>query len=583
MISSLNDAPRGAFPAFLEQDLNTELLRFTTAGSVDDGKSTLIGRLLHDSKAVYEDQLASVRKSRINRSTGPVDFSLLTDGLRAEREQGITIDVAYRYFTTARRKFIIADTPGHEQYTRNMATGASTADLAVILIDGTKGLLPQTRRHAFIASLLGITNVLAAVNKMDLAEYREDVFRQLQDDFLMLAARLGIASVQCVPISALEGDNVVDRSKRMPWYHGPTLLEHLETVPLPKGDSLQGFRFPVQSVIRPDATFRGFAGRIASGSVHPGDPVVALPSGRTTGVRSIVTYDGELPRASSAMSVTLQLEEEIDLSRGDMLVSPGHLPKVSRRFQARVVWLHGTPLELGRTYLIKHTARQTKIRALNLRHRVNVNTLAHEPATRLEMNEIGSVEFETHVPLFFDPYSSNRTTGSFILIDAATNATVGAGMIQEDVSPAVSVGEQASSAKTLDETSVAAQDRYARHGHYPAVVLLENRPALEARLERLLFDLGFEALHVSGSEFSADTFAKAARLAHSAGLIVLYSGDVLARETKQSIAADFDNRFFDLASAPELHADEELATRQVITLAQSEWRVEPRKTQDKVN
>src|SRR5258708_7759954 len=434
MISSAKNSPHDAFPAFLEHDLNTELLLFTTAGSVDDGKSTLIGRLLHDSKAVYEDQLASVKKSRINRSTGPVDFSLLTDGLRAEREQGITIDVAYRYFATARRKFIIADTPGHEQYTRNMATGASTADLAVILIDGTKGILPQTRRHAFIAALLGITNVLAAVNKMDLATYREDIFRKLQDDFLALAAQLGIASVQCVPISALEGDNVVDRSNRMLWYHGPTLLEHLETVPLPEKDSLRGFRFPVQTVIRPDATFRGFAGRITSGFIHAGDPVVALPSGRKPRVRSIVTYDGELPQASCSMSVTLQLDEEIDLSRGDMLVSPDHLPRVSRKFHASVVWLHGAPLELGRTYLVKHTTRQTKIRALHIRHRINVNTLAEEPAARLEMNEISSVEFETHVPLFFDPYSSNRTTGSFILIDAALNATVSAGMIQQDVS-----------------------------------------------------------------------------------------------------------------------------------------------------
>src|SRR5713226_5255299 len=418
---------------FLAQEQAKDLLRFTTAGSVDDGKSTLIGRLLFDSQSVYEDQIKAVTQASVNRSAGPIDFSLLTDGLRAEREQGITIDVAYRYFATARRKFIIADTPGHEQYTRNMATGASTADLAVILIDGTKGLLPQTRRHAFIASLLGITNVLAAVNKMDLAGYREDVFRKLQDDFLVLAAQLGIANVQCVPISALEGDNVVDRSKHMPWYHGPTLLEHLETVPLPEKDSLQGFRFPVQTVIRPDATFRGFAGRIASGAIHPGDPVVALPSGRKTHVRSIVTYDGELPQASSSMSVTLQLDEEIDLSRGDMLVSPDHLPRVSRKFHASVVWLHGTSLEVGRTYLVKHTARQTKIRALRIRHHVNVNTLAHEPATRLEMNEIGSVAFETHVPLFFDPYSSNRTTGSLILIDPATNATVGAGMIQEEV------------------------------------------------------------------------------------------------------------------------------------------------------
>jgi sulfate adenylyltransferase subunit 1 len=583
MISTLKNSPREAFPDFLEKDLNTDLLRFTTAGSVDDGKSTLIGRLLHDSKAVYEDQLTSVKKSRINRSTGPVDFSLLTDGLRAEREQGITIDVAYRYFATARRKFIIADTPGHEQYTRNMATGASTADLAVILIDGTKGLLPQTRRHAFIASLLGITNVLAAVNKMDLAEYSEEVFLRLQDDFLTLAAQLGIASVQCVPISALDGDNVVDRSMNMPWYLGPTLLEHLETVPLPERDSLQSFRFPVQTVIRPDATFRGFAGRIASGAIHPGDPVVALPSGRKTTVRSIVTYDGDLPQASTSMSVTLQLDEEIDLSRGDMLVSPGHLPRVSRKFHARVVWLHGTPLDLSRTYLVKHTALQTKIRALHIRHRVNVNTLAHEPAARLEMNEIGSVEFEAHVPLFFDPYSSNRTTGSFILIDAVTNATVGAGMIQEDVPAPAIIGENDEASNEADELPVAPEERYARHGHYPAVVLLEGRAALALRLERLLFDLGFETLHLSHPGFSEDNLAHAVRVAQSAGLIVLYSGDVLAEKTKQGLATEFGNRFFDLANAPELFADEELTSRHVLSLAQSHWVVEPRKHQEKVN
>ena len=584
MISSVKSSPGDAFAVFLKQDLNTELLRFTTAGSVDDGKSTLIGRLLHDSKAVYEDQLASVKKSRINRSTGPVDFSLLTDGLRAEREQGITIDVAYRYFATSRRKFIIADTPGHEQYTRNMATGASTADLAVILIDGTKGLLPQTRRHTFIASLLGIANVLAAVNKMDLAEYREDVFLKLQDDFLALAAQLGIANVQCVPISALEGDNVVDRSRRMPWYQGPTLLEHLETVPLPEKDSLQSFRFPVQTVIRPDATFRGFAGRIASGVIHPRDPVVALPSGRKTRVRSIVTYDGELPQASSPMSVTLLLDEEIDLSRGDMLVSPDHLPMVSRKFHANVVWLHGAPLELGRTYLVKHTVRKTKIRALHIRHRVDINTLAKEPATRLEMNEIGSVEFETHVPLFFDPYSSNRTTGSFILIDAATNATVGAGMIQEDVSAMAIAGEKEFASYVVAETPVAAEERYARHGHFPAVLLLESRPALAVRLERLLFDHGFEVLHLSRSEFSGDTFAQIVRVAQLAGIIVLYSGDPLSGETKHRIAAEFADRFFDLAGAKELDGNEEQATRHVLALAQSLWLVdEPRKNQEKVN
>ena len=292
MIDTAHEKSQRTFGSPLEDYLQTELLRFTTAGSVDDGKSTLIGRLLHDSKAVYEDQLASVKKSRVNRSTGPIDFSLLTDGLRAEREQGITIDVAYRYFATPRRKFIIADTPGHEQYTRNMATGASTSELAVILVDATKGILPQTRRHAFIASLLGIRNVLAAVNKMDLVDFSEDIFLQLQQDVLQLTSQLGIARTQCIPISALAGDNVVDRSSRTNWYQGPTLLEHLETVPVTTGDALESLRFPVQMVIRPDANFRGFAGRLASGVIRPGDDVVALPSGKKTRVRSIVSYDG---------------------------------------------------------------------------------------------------------------------------------------------------------------------------------------------------------------------------------------------------------------------------------------------------
>jgi sulfate adenylyltransferase subunit 1 len=584
MISPVNNRPANAFAGFLEQNLNTELLRFTTAGSVDDGKSTLIGRLLHDSKAVYEDQLASVKKSRINRSSGPIDFSLLTDGLRAEREQGITIDVAYRYFATPRRKFIIADTPGHEQYTRNMATGASTADLAVILIDATKGLLPQTRRHAFIASLLGITNVLAAVNKMDLVEYREDAFLKLQDDFLALTTQLGIVNVQCVPISALEGDNFVDRRKRMPWYHGPTLLEHLETVPLPEKDSLQSFRFPVQTVIRPDATFRGFAGRIASGVIHPGDPVVALPSGQRTSVRSIVTFDAELAQASSSMSVTLQLDDEIDLSRGDMLVSPDDPATVSRKFHARVVWLYGAPLELGKTYLVKHTVRQTKIRALHIRHRVDVNTLAERPATQLHMNEIGSVEFETHVPLFFDPYSINRTTGSFILIDFATNATVGAGMIQQDPPAAAIARENEFTPHDSRESPVTPQERYARHGHFPAVLLLEGRPALAARLERQLFERGFEVLHMGPPEFSGDSSADTFRLTQKAGILVLYSGEALSTETKLRLAAEFRERFFDLSHTHEIVSNEERATQHILALAESLRLVDgPRKNQGRVN
>jgi sulfate adenylyltransferase subunit 1 len=587
VISLTHDLPRPDFAEFLEQDLNTELLRFTTAGSVDDGKSTLIGRLLHDSKSVYEDQLASVKKSRINRSSGPIDFSLLTDGLRAEREQGITIDVAYRYFATSRRKFIIADTPGHEQYTRNMATGASTSDLAVVLIDATKGILPQTRRHAFIASLLGIKNVLAAVNKMDLVEYREDVFLGLEQNFLLLAQQLGIPNVQCIPISALEGDNVVQRSARAPWYGGPTLLEHLETVSLPVSDAPVNLRFPVQTVIRPDAGFRGFAGRVASGVIRPGDAVLALPSGQKTRVEAIVTYDGNLAEAFAPMSVTLQLEDEIDLSRGDMLVSAENPPRVSRKFHAMVVWLHGNPLELGETYLVKHTARQTKIRAVKIHHRVNVNTLAHEDATQLQMNEIAAVEFEANVPLFFDAYSSNRTTGSFILIDPVSNATIGAGMIQESAptKPGAETQERESFSQALVQTAqtrVTPHERYERHGHYPAALLLENRPAIAARLERSLFDKGFHVLHLTGGEIAPELLAGTVRLIQSAGIVVIYSGNALTPETRQRIASETGEHFFD-ATATNLPGDEDEALRHLLAFAQSLRPKAPGTNREKVN
>jgi sulfate adenylyltransferase subunit 1 len=580
VISTTQEKPREISSKFLEQSLDMELLRFTTAGSVDDGKSTLIGRLLHDSKAVYEDQLASVKKSRINRSSGPIDFSLLTDGLRAEREQGITIDVAYRYFATPRRKFIIADTPGHEQYTRNMATGASTADLAVILIDATKGILPQTRRHAFIASLLGIRNVLAAVNKMDLVDYRENVFLDLERDFLQLAEQLGIPHVQCVPISALEGDNVVDRSDRTFWYEGPTLLEHLETVPLAASDAFESLRFPIQMVIRPDANFRGFAGRLASGVIRPGDDVLALPSGRKSQVRSIVSYDGDLPEAFAPMSVTLQLEDEIDLSRGDMLVSPDHSPCISKRFRAMVVWLHETRLEVGRTYLVKHTARQTKIRALQIRHCVNVNTLEQEQATQLSMNDIASVEFEAHVPLFFDPYADNRSTGSFILIDAITNATVGAGMIEEAV-----IAERQSDAPELAslefaQKRVSAQERYARNGHYPATFLLQSKPGVASQLERTLFEQGFQVLHLDDQESPFYALSDAIRAAHAIGAVLIYSGPVLDIATKQRLASQTEFRLFELSR--ESRNDEELL-RRAMSLADSLRLAKPQDNQEKAN
>ena len=427
------------FEEFLEAHLEQEMLRFTTAGSVDDGKSTLIGRLLHDTKSVYEDQLTAVKKSRVNRAAnGHVDFSLLTDGLKAEREQGITIDVAYRYFSTARRKFIIADTPGHEQYTRNMATGASTADLAIVLIDAKAflkqgGLLPQSKRHTYIASLLGIPHVVAAVNKMDLVGYSAETFAAIRGEFFELAGRLGLASVSAIPVSALEGDNVVTPSLTMMWYEGPTLLEYLETVPLRVGEVNGPVRFPVQLVLRPDAEFRGFAGQVARGVLRAGQKVMALPSRRETFVRGIVTYDGDLPVAAYPQSVTVELEDEIDLSRGEMLVAAPEagdaLPEVSRRFRAMVVWMHEESLVVGRTYIAKHTTRTVRATVRAIRYRVDVGSLDEVATDRLAMNEIAEVEFETNLPLFFDAYAENRSMGALILIDGFTNATVGAAMI----------------------------------------------------------------------------------------------------------------------------------------------------------
>jgi sulfate adenylyltransferase large subunit len=560
VMSAADQKVREEFAAFLERDLQKDLLRFTTAGSVDDGKSTLIGRLLHDSKSVYEDQLSAVKKSRTNRAAGPIDFSLLTDGLRAEREQGITIDVAYRYFATARRKFIIADTPGHEQYTRNMATGASTADLAVVLIDATKGLLPQTRRHAYIASLLGIPNVLAAVNKMDLVDYREEMFLQLQSDFFALAAQLRIRNVLSVPISALEGDNVVSPGSHMPWYKGATLLEHLETVPVRPAAAIDAVRFPIQYVIRPDSAFRGFAGQVASGVIRPGDPIVALPSGQRTRVHSIVTFDGEIPEAANPMSVTLRLADEIDLSRGDMLVSPHGAPRASRNFQAMVVWLHPQPLELGKNYFLKHAVRTTRARAVTIHHRVNVHTFAHEPAQRLQMNDIASVEFESASPLFFDSYERNHITGSFILIDPLSNATVGAAMLGENQPESSShSSNRGADPQTLAKTSVTAAERFARHGHRPAIVLAEGRDSLAAFLERALFQRGFEVLLATAEETSSpEQFSGLANGTQAAGVILIYSVAGLALTPERALNTLAADAFFDL-TAEQLPADDRAA------------------------
>jgi sulfate adenylyltransferase subunit 1 len=541
------------FESFLQQELKKDLLRFTTAGSVDDGKSTLIGRLLHDAKGVYEDQLASVKKSKVNRSNGLIDFSLLTDGLRAEREQGITIDVAYRYFATARRRFIIADTPGHEQYTRNMATGASTANLAIILVDATKGILPQTRRHSYIASLLGIPNVVAAINKMDLVNYREDVFLKLREDFFDLAAQLGISSAMCIPVSATEGDNIVEPSAKMPWYEGPMLLEYLETVPVRETATTEALRFPVQLVIRPDSTFRGFAGEIVEGHVRVGDSVVALPSGRTTTVRSIVTFDGNLESAGQGEAVTLELADEIDVSRGDMLVSPSKLkqPASSTSFAATVVWMSEKPLLVGQRYLAKHTTRSVKARVKSVRFRVNVNTLAHEPASELDMNSIAIVDFETSQPLLFDLYRDSRSTGSFILIDPISNATVAAAMILEDVPKSANAEFREHLRDANSARPVTFAEKFERHGHRPAIFFLAGT-ALEAA-ERALFDGGFETVVLRGGLLKRDLFVEALNLFYSAGFAVLADVDALDADTIRGLQHRLGElKVFDLSH----HADE---------------------------
>jgi sulfate adenylyltransferase large subunit len=416
---------------FLQAEQEKDLVRFSTAGSVDDGKSTLIGRLLYDSRNVYEDHVRAVTKSGVGSAASAIDFAQLTDGLRAEREQGITIDVAYRYFSTTHRKFIIADTPGHEQYTRNMATGASTADVAIILVDARKGILIQSRRHAYIASLLGIRHIVAAVNKMDLVGFSSETFAKLASDLEVLASRLGIHGLVSIPVSALLGDNVVERSVEMPWYEGPTLLGYLETVPVGPESTNAPFRLPVQRVIRPDQDYRGFAGQIASGRIYPGDRVIALPSGSTSRVKSITTFDGNLDQAMAPMSIALTLEDEVDISRGDVLASAEDPPVSSTRFRADLVWMDARPLNLSQTYLLKHTSQTVKARISSVLSRVNIQTLDSEPASTLELNSIGRVEVETTRPLLLDPYHAQRITGSFILIDPVSHVTAAAGMVRE--------------------------------------------------------------------------------------------------------------------------------------------------------
>ncbi|MBP8814695.1 MAG: sulfate adenylyltransferase subunit CysN [Laribacter sp.] len=419
--------------AYLARHETKDLLRFITCGSVDDGKSTLIGRLLHDSRLIFEDQLAAIERDsqKHNTTDEAVDLALLVDGLQAEREQGITIDVAYRYFSTDTRKFIIADCPGHEQYTRNMATGASTADLAIILIDARYGVQTQTRRHSFIASLLGIRHVIVAVNKMDLLEFDQAVFERIRQDYLAFAEALYIHDIRFVPLSALRGDNVVSPSERMPWYDGPSLMQLLDSIRLDADQALQAFRLPVQYVNRPNLDFRGFCGTIAAGVIRPGDQVTVLPSGRQSRVRAIVTTDGELPVAATGQAVTLTLEDEIDISRGDMIVRHGEpLPLVADRLTVELVWMHDAPLQTGRAYWVKLAGKWLPGRVTAVHHRVNVNTMEREAASSLALNEIAEVTLELDALMAVDAYRQCRATGSLILVDRISNATLGAGMIR---------------------------------------------------------------------------------------------------------------------------------------------------------
>lgn len=438
------DTP-AALKSFLAEQEQKTLLRFLTCGSVDDGKSTLIGRLLFDTKLIYEDQLAALEnESRKWGTVGEdIDLALLVDGLEAEREQGITIDVAYRFFSTSRRKFIVADTPGHEQYTRNMATGASTADLAVVLVDARKGLLTQTRRHTFIASLLGIRHIIVAINKIDLVNYDRSIFEKIDADFRAVSADMGFASITPIPLSARFGDNVTAPSPNMEWYNGPTLLGHLETVEFEEERLDSPFRFPVQYVLRPDLNFRGFAGTVAAGIVKPGDPVVVAKSGKPSTVKRIVTMDGDLDRAVEGQAVTLVLEDEIEVSRGNMLVAPEDRPEVADQFAANIVWFSEDAMLPGRQFILRTETDRATVSVNDLRHRIDVNSFAHEAAKSLELNEVGYCHLSAQSPIAFDPYSDNRATGAFILIDRLTNATVGAGMIVHALRRASNVHWQA--------------------------------------------------------------------------------------------------------------------------------------------
>ena len=521
--------------AYLARHEQKELLRLLTCGSVDDGKSTLIGRLLHDSRMIYEDQLAELSRDSVKSGTAgaEVDLALLVDGLQAEREQGITIDVAYRYFSTAERKFIIADTPGHEQYTRNMATGASTSDLAIILIDARHGVQTQTRRHSVIASLLGIRHIIVAVNKMDLVGYDERVFDRIKADYLDFAARLDRADLRFIPISALKGDNVVKRGAALGWYEGPPLMAILDSIEIAADRNLADLRLPVQYVNRPNPDFRGYCGALAGGVVRPGDRITALPSGRRSTVKSIVTSDGELAEAHAPMSVTLTLQDEIDISRGDMLAPSANLPETADRFRANIVWMSEQPLVAGKPYDIKLASRMASGTVAEISHRIDVNSLAEQPAAELRLNEIGHCEVALNAPVSFDPYKKCKGTGAFIIIDRLSNVTVGAGMIT-------------GSAGDARRRPVTPEERRARYGQqgFTAWLAGDNSLAVARELERRLFDMG-HLCHVLDQTQTGLDLEAAARLFSQAGLICLGSIGQEARAPQSGQIFDCDAQAVD--------------------------------------
>jgi len=490
------------------------LLRFVTTGSVDDGKSTLIGRLLYETKAIFEDQYAAIEKTSQKKGLAEVDLALLLDGLSAEREQGITIDVAHRYFETANRKFIITDSPGHVQYTRNMITGSSTADCAIILIDSRNGVLTQSKRHGFLVSLLRIPHLVVAVNKMDLVDYSEDVFYKIAEEYTEFSEKLDIHDLVFIPVSALKGDNVVEKSSRMPWYEGGTLLHYLENVRVSADRNLVDFRFPVQNVVRPHQDFRGFAGKIVSGTLSPGEEVVVLPSGKTTRVRSVVTYDGELSEAFAPQSVVLTLEDEIDVSRGDMIVRKNNLPQVGTRFEGMICWMDDVPMALNKPYLLQHTTRIVKAFVSRIVYQVDVNNLHRHQTEILSLNDIGRVELQVTSPIFYDPYNINRSTGCFILIDPLTHHTVAAGMIRglsrtvDDIVPRDEsiLSKQDKSPHTVwRDWNIDRQTREARNHHKAAVLWFTGlsgagKSTIAMALEKTLFQFGFQTMLLDGDQ-----------------------------------------------------------------------------------